>query len=685
MEFKRVKTWLLYAIITVVIVSLTYIYIISDTNIYEIKHGIAICILSILLIAFYYVVIRNIDYKSEKNKLSLINEELKEKEALFRTVFEQSPIGIAFGNFDNEILDVNSKFEKIVGRTKEELYLLNWNRITHPDDLEEDMNNFYRFKTGEINGYSMNKRYIKPDGSIVWANITIAPFNIGNETFSKHLCIVEDITERIQSEENLRESERNKAMLLSNLPGMAYRCNYDRDWTMQFVSEGCFTLTGYKPESLILNKEISFNNIISEYYRASLWDKWTKVLNQHTVFREEYEITTASKEVKWVFEQGQGVYNEKGEVLAIEGLIIDITTQKIREDEIRHLNYHDFLTGLYNRRFFEEEKNRIDSKENLPLSIVIGDINGLKLTNDSFGHDEGDKLIITIAKILENYCPLEGVLSRTGGDEFSILLPNTSNEEAYKIIKKIETICSEYKRETKDEAIHASISLGCATKTSSEEDFKAVIKEAEDNMYRNKLLQNKSLHSSIISYMKTTMLEKSQETEEHAKRLIKLSKAVGVQMNLIDEHLNELEILSTIHDIGNIGISDNILNKPGILSEDEWLQIKKHPEIGYRIAMSTQQLTPIAIYILCHHEQWDGNGYPQGLKGDSIPLLSRIIAIVDAYDAMTHDRSYRKAMTKEDAILELKKHAGTQFDEEIVNIFIDKVLVKLEDEGELND
>jgi len=141
-------------------------------------------------------------------------------------------------------------------------------------------------------------------------------------------------------------------------------------------------------------------------------------------------------------------------------------------------------------------------------------------------------------------------------------------------------------------------------------------------------------------------------------------------MKLTVEQLNELELLSTLHDIGKIGVSDNVINKPGKLTCEERVLMNKHPEIGYRIAMASHELLPIANYILCHHERYDGKGYPQGLKGEEIPLLSRIIAIVDAYDAMTEDRSYRKAMAMENAIHEIKKNSGTQFDPEIVKIFV---------------
>lgn len=630
------------------------------------------------IIMGYILHLKEMEIKLDRNKLKEINDKLYEKEKIFHALFEQAPFGISFGNYHSDIVDANQMFLRIVDRTKEEMKDISWIDITHPDDVKQDMDLFELFKKGEIDNYNLEKRYLRRDGSHVWVRMSLAPIKLGNNDVISHVCMFEDITERIQTEASLKESERSMSMLLSNLPGMAYRCNYDRDWTMQFVSEGCYELTGYSPESLLHNKDITFNDLINPDFQEHLWNKWTEVLQKHAVFREEYAIITADKQVKWVFEQGQGVYNEKGEIEAIEGLIIDISKQRKREDEILFLTYHDVLSGLYNRRYYEEAKILLDTKEKYPLSVIVGDINGLKLINSAMGHQEGDVLIQKVAAVLEQCCRPGDILARTGGDEFSILMPNTTYEEADRVVHLISRTCDEQREKSQEEAYHASISVGCATKEEEGTLLESVIKTAEESMYRHKLLQNRSLHSSLISTMKTSLFEKSQETEAHAKRLITLSRAVGEILKLTEEQLNELELLSTLHDIGKIGISDSILNKPGRLSEEEWAEMKRHPEMGYRIAMSTPELAPIADYILNHHERWDGKGYPYGRKGDEIPLLSRIITIVDAYDAMTSDRSYRKAMSMEEAKEEIRRNIGTQFDPCLAELFLNQVLGYLE-------
>ncbi len=373
-------------------------------------------------------------------------------------------------------------------------------------------------------------------------------------------------------------------------------------------------------------------------------------------------------------------YDMDHNVIGLIGVSRDISERRKREEEIRYLSYHDVLTGLSNRTFFNEERKRVDTEGFYPLSVIYGDVNGMKLINDAFGYAEGDQVLTEIAQILKKCTRPGDTPARVGGDEFSILLPNTDNQTAKLIAEKIKLECE--RRHSEKNMLYLDIALGYATKDRESDSFNETMILAEGLMYRRKLLERKSLHSSIISSIKSTMYEKSNETEEHAERLAELSKKLGRVLGLCEDKIDELELVSTLHDIGKISIDRNILDKTDQLSEDDWREIKKHPEVGYRIANSTSELRHIADYILCHHERWDGKGYPQGLAGKEIPLVSRVISIVDAYDAMTQDRAYRKALPKEEAIAEITKNAGTQFDPEIAKVFIEKVIAFWEKENE---
>ena len=346
--------------------------------------------------------------------------------------------------------------------------------------------------------------------------------------------------------------------------------------------------------------------------------------------------------------------------------------------ENARLYVSDKLTGLYNRAFFEDEMRRLDVSRQLPLSIIMGDVNGLKVVNDALGHDVGDRLLCMLAKLMKRNCRKEDIVARWGGDEFVILLPKTSDKVAREISARIRRGCLEMR----GTPISLNIALGTATKDAQDQDILDVLREAEDRMYRNKLMERNSARHAIISSLEQSLWETTHETEEHAGRMQELALPMGRALGLSDNQLDELALLAALHDIGKIAIAKTILTKPGKLSPDEWAIMKKHPEIGYRIAMACQDLIPIAEPILAHHERWDGAGYPQGLRGENIPLVSRIISVIDAYDVITNGRVYQEAASVTEAIDELHRCAGTQFDPTLVDMFAE-MLCKMTEHGEM--
>ncbi|WP_422486440.1 diguanylate cyclase [Gudongella sp. DL1XJH-153] len=477
-------------------------------------------------------------------------------------------------------------------------------------------------------------------------------------------------TERAGYLEHYRKTERTRLKLMETLPGMIYRCRFDKDWTMEYVSEGCKDLTGYDVVSLLENNEISFNEIIVEEYRESLRNLWELAVRNKGMVRTEYEILTAAGEKKWVYEQGQPVFDQEGKLLMLEGIIVDITQQKEREEKINYLTYYDDMTGVYNRRFYNNTIKDMDSEESLPLSVIVGDINGLKLINDAFGHDYGDELIIKTAELLKESIRSTDVLARTGGDEFVIMLPNTTFEIVKKIVKRIMEEGDILNELNSDSPVKISISLGYATRETMKEDLDEIIKLAEDHMYRNKLFDHKSTHSTIIKSIRNSLLRRGEENEENLTNMEKVAKEMANRIGFNEDMTEKLKTLVSIHDIGKIAIDTELLNKEEPLSKDEWELIRKHPEMGYRIAMASIELSAIADYILSHHERWDGSGYPDGLKYDEIPTLSRIVSIMDSYDAMITERPYKEKLSIEEALEEIRRNAGTQFDPELAEIFI---------------
>jgi len=366
-----------------------------------------------------------------------INTEMKLKEngMLYRTIFEQSPIGISIAHSsepssgeEDTYQDINPMFCKITGRTKEEIIRLGWAHITHPDDLQLDLDQFKKLQAGEISSYAIEKRYVKPDGSSVWVYLISASLN--NEKY-KHIGLVQDITERKIMERNLQESERSKAVLLSNLPGMAYRCNYDREWTMQFVSQGCFELTGYTAESLLYNKNLSFNDLILPEYRDILWCKWQEILEKGLPFQHEYEIITASGQKKWILELGQGIYDDNGTVIALEGIIIDISDRKENESKLQRISEIDSLTGLYNRRYLENilSATMITGVKKAILLLNLKKINSIRLL---YGYNFSENLIKTLADTLSALCFDHIRLFQVSFERFVFYYEGYQNQEELK-------------------------------------------------------------------------------------------------------------------------------------------------------------------------------------------------------------------------------------------------------------
>lgn len=339
-------------------------------------------------------------------------------------------------------------------------------------------------------------------------------------------------------------------------------------------------------------------------------------------------------------------------------IFVDVSKQKEYEEKIKYLRFHDQLTGLYNRDFYIEELKRLNTERQHPISLIMGDINNLKLINDAFGHNKGDMLIKEIAKIMQNNIREEDVLARLSGDEFAILLPQTKKEKAKDIIQRIEESCAKIDIAT----IPVSVALGIATKESPKQSISEVFKKADSDMYQNKTAQSSKVIEKTKIFMENHLSNKTNESKEHRNNMEKIAAILADELNLDNQQKDKLILLAQIHDIGKLSIPEEILKKPESLTEKEFQKVKSHTESGYRIAQYFGEFSHVAEEILHHHEQWNGEGYPGDLKEEDIPFLARILSIIDAYEVMTHDRSYKRAKSKKVALEEISTCAGSQFD-----------------------
>lgn len=410
------------------------------------------------------------------------------------------------------------------------------------------------------------------------------------------------------------------------------------------------------------NPEYDILDPVAEVLKSGI----THELSNHAI------LTSKNGRVYMLEDSASPVKNLQNEMLGVVLVFRDATQKQQQRRHIEYLSFHDALTGLYNRRFFEEEMKRLDTLRNYPLTIIMADLNGLKLTNDAFGHYEGDKLLKQTANLLKTYLRAEDITARWGGDEFVILMPQTTSEQAEKIVHRI--IEGANKFNTSKGIL--SIAFGWETKIDNTMDLENVFKNAEEYMYKKKISESQGVRGLTIKTIMNTLFEKSPREESHSQRVRELAIKIANGLNLSQHKIDDIATLGLLHDIGKIIVSGDILEKAGKLTETEYAEIKNHPAIGYRMLTTTNEFSSIADGVLSHHERWDGKGYPNGVKGDKIPIESRIIAIADAFDAMTSSRPYRKnGMALENARQELINYAGTQFDPNIVNLIIEKKLI----------
>ncbi|MEA4814296.1 MAG: PAS domain S-box protein [Oscillospiraceae bacterium] len=600
---------------------------------------------------------------TEIKRLRKDKEELLQRlQSMFR---EHDAVMLIIHPQTGQILDANPAACTFYGYTHDELISM---KIQEINQLSEE-----EVLRRRMMAYSAKQKYFLfphklRSGENRFVDVYSCPINYGNQT--ELLSIIFDATDREHYRQALNmEKERLKITLYSIGDGVI---TTDNSGYVTSLNQAAVEITGWK-EAEVLGK--SFAEII----RLRSEETGHEVDNPIQIVLKSGKIVGMANHTVLIRKDGRPVpvadsaapiRDDGGQRFGVVMVFRDVSHDKEQQRQILFLSYHDPLTGLYNRRFLEEHMRLMDTPDQLPLAVIMGDVNGLKITNDVFGHRAGDRLLQRVANVLKSICRKEDIVARWGGDEFLIILPHTTLEMAE---KKVEQARREFEKNY-EESLQLSVSLGCAAKTSPEQSLELILRQAEEWMYHQKLLEGSSYRNTIINTLLATLYEKSMETEEHAERLKDYCQIIGKKLNLNAEELNELALLAVLHDIGKVGVPQHILQKPSSLTAIEWEEMKRHSEIGYRIAQSTPELSMVAELILSHHERWDGTGYPRRLKGEAIPVLCRILAVADAYDAMTNDRVYRKALPTEKVVSELKENSGTQFDPKILSLFMNEFI-----------
>ena len=619
---------------------------IDNHNLHLIAGLLAVSVVAILITLFFINRNRKSIEKSN-NQLKRLFDNMQEGFARHEIVCDEngSPIDYIY-------LDVNNAFERITGLKKSEIInkrVLEVLPGTEKNWIEKYGDVALNGETLTFNNYSRElSRYF-----------SVSVYSPQPKQF---VTIFTDVTMLKRLEQELRQE---KALLQTTLHSLGDGViSTDMHGKIDIMNAVAQNLTGWSLEEAKGKDFREVFKLIDTFTDESIINLVQCVLETGEKIEHSSNTLLIRKngDTLPIEDSASPIRDEKGSVLGVVLIFRDYTEKKEKQEKIIYLSYHDQLTGLYNRRYFEEELKRLDTMRNLPFSIAMIDVNGLKLTNDAFGHLKGDELLVRVSSVIKNECRSDEIVARIGGDEFVILLPKTSYAEAEQIMNRI------YQSIGKErlDSIVMSVSIGWDTKLSIEQKITDVFTKAEESMYRRKLSESQSMRNLTIQLILKTLNEKSRQEKDHADRVSYFCKKIGEAMQLDLATLHETEIAGLMHDIGKITIHENILNNPGLLSEEEFDEMKRHPEGSYHILKSVDAYAYLSEHALYHHERWDGRGYPKGLKGEEIPLIARIIAVAEAYESMTANRPYKVRKTTEEALVELQRFAGTQFDPAIV-------------------
>lgn len=331
-------------------------------------------------------------------------------------------------------------------------------------------------------------------------------------------------------------------------------------------------------------------------------------------------------------------------------------------------NFFDSLTGLYNREAYDYKAPRLDVAKNLPISVMVGDLNGLKLTNDIFGHSIGDQLLIAVAKVFLEVCRPEDLVFRWGGDEFVVLMPNTDFDQALNVKNDL----LDFMNKQAVGPIKLHVSIGCTTKTDLAQDFEIIFQRAEEEMYWNKTIGQSGFQKDTLDCIVKELHTRSVAEKDHAVRVSELAEQFGEFLGLSEDKLRRLRSSGYFHDVGKVGLNSEILHRPYPLKPSEQTEMRRHPLVGFRLLSYFEETADLAAAVLAHHERWDGNGYPKGIAGEQIPFIGRLLAIIETYDRVVHD-PFAQTFTSEQALQLIADGSGTKFDPQLTDAFLEMI------------
>lgn len=432
---------------------------------------------------------------------------------------------------------------------------------------------------------------------------------------------------------------------------------------IRLLSQKAELLTGWKNEEVLHKPLTEVFQLLNAATNEELGGSMLNVLEtgKKVEFTKNAVLLSKSGEKRPVRSMAKPVKDEDKHIQGIVLVFKELVRKNKKLGKAEFLSFHDPLTGLYNRRFFEEEFKRLNTERNLPISLALIDIDYLDDIKKEFGHTEGNLIIKKVAEIIKQECRVDDIIARISESEFMILLPKTNSKQADILVNRINDLVDKEKLEP--------------TKK-KENEIALIYKKAAEKTPPLKSTAKNKPSNALIEIIMETLFHKNETEEKESAQVSKFCAEIGQILELGKKNIENLEMVGLIRDIGKVSLDSRILHKPDKLTESEMAEMKRHPELGHEILSTMNEYAHLSDYVLAHHERWDGKGYPKGLKGEEIPLEARIVAIADAYNAMSSRRPYRKAMNENTAAEEILKNAGTQFDPHLAKVFVEKVLGK---------
>ncbi|WP_052950883.1 HD domain-containing phosphohydrolase [Clostridium baratii] len=573
---------------------------------------------------------------------------------LIDILLENIPFAILMANKDSKVEMVNTKFCEMLHLSKEDIlkkhieYLLD--KIYSNENIK--FNRDIDLGSKSVKEYSVYDKVVE---------VHVVKVNNYDSEISSIVTLI-DVTWRVGVKKEIIKQKNMLNSIIDAIPESIFfkdvnskylGCNLAFEELFDVKRE---EIIGKGNEVLALSKDEA-ENFVTKDKEVLETGKCIKVESIHTykngkVFLEDIKAP---------------IFGEGNEIIGVVGTSRDITERKKLEDKLTYLSYRDKLTGLYNRTYFDKVSEEYNKNKEDIISIIMGDMNGLKIVNDSLGHLEGDRFIVEISKIIKKVVKDKGEVVRWGGDEIVIILKGTDKDKAIEISEDISNECLL----ANHKPVPLSISLGVSS--GKGKNINELITEAEKEVYKNKLLNDATIRKATINSIKRNIYN-NDESKKRIKRMMKLANKIGEEMKLSKNEMDNLRLVVKLHDIGKIGISYEILEKGNNLTKEEIELIKLHTEKGYRILQADKDLSHIASAVLTHHERWDGKGYPLGLAGNSIPFCARVVYLLNAYDYMINGKDEK--ISEEEAIEVIKKESGKKFDPRLVKVFL-RVLNKL--------